>query len=106
MPIVLFFSSRQISAHPIRNFRSSQSTPGGSTTLVCRADAYHAYYWVSLCLKTHGWDNVHYNSSFVYCRVKKSPIPLERRNKYILFIATYGALLAYFRRLKSVLLRI
>ena len=28
MPIVLFFSSRQISAHPIRNFRSNQSTPG------------------------------------------------------------------------------
>ena len=28
MPIVLFFSSRQISAHLIRNFRSNQSTPG------------------------------------------------------------------------------
>ena len=28
IPIILFFSSRQISAHPIRNFRSSQSTPG------------------------------------------------------------------------------
>ena len=28
MPSVLFFSSRQISAHPIRNFHSSQSTPG------------------------------------------------------------------------------
>ena len=28
MPIVLFFSSRQISAHPIRNFRSNQSTSG------------------------------------------------------------------------------
>ena len=28
MPIALFFSSRQISANPIRNFRSNQSTPG------------------------------------------------------------------------------
>ena len=28
MPSVLFFSFRQISAHPIRNFHSSQSTPG------------------------------------------------------------------------------
>ena len=28
MPIVLFFSSRQFSAHPMRNFRSNQSTSG------------------------------------------------------------------------------
>ena len=28
MPIVLFFSSRQISAHPIRNFWANPSTPG------------------------------------------------------------------------------
>ena len=28
MPIVLFFSSHQISGHPIRNFRSNQSTRG------------------------------------------------------------------------------
>ena len=30
----------------------------------------------------------------------------KRQNRYILFIITYAALLAYFRRLKSVLLRI
>ena len=28
MPTVLFFSSRQISAHPIRNFRANSSTQG------------------------------------------------------------------------------
>ena len=28
MPIVLFFSFRQISAHSVQNFRSSQCTPG------------------------------------------------------------------------------
>ena len=28
MPVVLCFSSRQISAHPIRNFRANPSTPG------------------------------------------------------------------------------
>ena len=28
MPIALFFSSCQISAHPIRNFRANPSTPG------------------------------------------------------------------------------
>ena len=32
MPIVLFFSSRQISAHPFWNFCSNQSTPSDSTT--------------------------------------------------------------------------
>ena len=28
MPVVLFFSSRKISAHPIRNFRANPRTPG------------------------------------------------------------------------------
>ena len=34
MPIVLFFSSRQISAHPIRNFRANPSTPGRFDNIV------------------------------------------------------------------------
>ena len=35
MPIVFIFSSRQISAHPIRNFRSNQSTPGRFDNIDC-----------------------------------------------------------------------
>ena len=34
MPIVLFFSSRQISAHPIWNFRVNPSTPGRFDNIV------------------------------------------------------------------------
>ena len=49
------------------------------------------------------WHTPHYISNFVY--VKRSPIPSETSNWHVLFIATYGTLLAYFRRLKSVLLR-
>ena len=41
---------------------------------------------------------------FEFCLLSRQKI--ARRNRYILFIATYGTLLAYFRRLKSILLRI
>ena len=36
MPIALFFSSRHISAHLIRNFRSSQSTSGRFNIGLCQ----------------------------------------------------------------------
>ena len=39
MPVISFFSSHQISAHPIRNFRANPSTPGRFDNIaydVCR----------------------------------------------------------------------
>ena len=62
MPIVLFFSSRQISAHPIRNFRSNQSTPGRFDNIdQTKADIIILYFYMKEPIKIgileHGMEN-------------------------------------------------